>query len=292
MTTPRRSTRRQNRSPVGPLENLPSHVRPLFRLDDDFDPLPEPDEGDWLAEYDGSGQTFEHFVHSRPNAPTQERDAIYIVPLKPFQHRLAPSLARLETFTEAYFSMPAKVHPPVSIDPYDVTERNDPRSGRRQLLTRDLLQIVHAHLPPDAFCMIAVTMVDLYPDPDWNFVFGQASYRDRVGVYSFARYGTDASDPLLKRSMKVMAHEIGHMFGLRHCTFAKCGMNGSNHLQESDRRPIHLCPIDLRKLHWSIEFEPVERYRRLRRIYEEFELLRPARWIENRLECIEASEEE
>jgi archaemetzincin len=32
-------------------------------------------------------------------------------------------------------------------------------------------------------------MEDLYPEPSWNFVFGQASLNERVGVYSFARYG-------------------------------------------------------------------------------------------------------
>jgi len=40
-------------------------------------------------------------------------------------------------------------------------------------------------------------------------------------------------------------------------------MNGSNHLAESDARPLHLCPVDLRKLQWSIGFDVVERYRRL-----------------------------
>jgi len=31
-------------------------------------------------------------------------------------------------------------------------------------------------------------MEDLYPDPSWNFVFGQTSLPGYVGVYSFARY--------------------------------------------------------------------------------------------------------
>jgi archaemetzincin len=112
-------------------------------------------------------------------------------------------------------------------------------------------------------------MEDLYPEPSWNFVFGQASLHDRVGVYSFARY-----DPafygeartsgyellLLRRSCKVLAHETGHMFGLTHCTFFNCLMNGSNHLAESDRRPLHLCPVCLRKLQWSIGFDVFARY--------------------------------
>ena len=86
-------------------------------------------------------------------------------------------------------------------------------------------------------------MDDLYPEPSWNFVFGQASLGERVGVYSFARYdpafygekrGEDYEKVLLWRSCKVLVHETAHMFGLRHCIYFKCVLNGSNHLKESD----------------------------------------------------------
>ena len=43
-------------------------------------------------------------------------------------------------------------------------------------------------------------------------------------------------------------------------------MNGSNHLAESDRRPLHLCPVCLRKLQSSIGFDVVERYRELEHV--------------------------
>lgn len=50
------------------------------------------------------------------------------------------------------------------------------------------------------------------------------------------------------RFLQVMTHEVCHMFGLKHCIWMQCLMNGSNHLEESDRRPPHLCPVCLRKL--------------------------------------------
>jgi len=50
------------------------------------------------------------------------------------------------------------------------------------------------------------------------------------------------------------------MFGLTHCTFFNCLMNGSNHLAESDRRPLHVCPVCLRKLQWSIGLDVLARY--------------------------------
>jgi archaemetzincin len=70
-------------------------------------------------------------------------------------------------------------------------------------------------------------------------VFGLASIRERTGVFSFARYDErffelkkfEIDYNLIKfRSMWVMSHEITHMFGVRHCIFYKCLMNGSNHL--------------------------------------------------------------
>ena len=53
--------------------------------------------------------------------------------------------------------------------------------------------------------------------------------------------------PILN-TLQVMTHEIGHMFGIKHCVYHNCAMNGSNHLAESDRRAASLCPICLRKL--------------------------------------------
>src|SRR5438270_11193589 len=166
--------------------------------------------------------------------------------------------------------------------------------GRVLVLTRDVLVLLSQLLPPDAFCLLGITPRDLYPDPSWNFVFGEASLKDRVGVYSFARYdprffGEDASDRaalVLRRSCKVLAHETCHMFGIAHCIYFHCLMNGSNHMAESDTRPMHLCPVDLRKLHESIGFDVVERYRGLLEFYLSEGFLEEASWLRRRLDFI------
>jgi archaemetzincin len=64
-----------------------------------------------------------------------------------------------------------------------------------------VLDLLKLRLPSDAFCILAITMEDLYPDASWNFVFGQASPRERVGVYSFARY-----DPAFYGEPKTREH--------------------------------------------------------------------------------------
>jgi archaemetzincin len=143
--------------------------------------------------------------------------------------------------------------------------------------------------------MLAVTMIDLYPEPSWNFVFGQASLADRVGVFSLARYDSrfygkrrvdEPALSFLRRSCKILAHETGHMFGIRHCVFFNCLMNGSNSLGESDNQPIHLCPVDLRKMQQSVGFDMVERYRGIEQFYRRSGLIEEADWIRCRLNVL------
>ncbi len=153
-------------------------------------------------------------------------------------------------------------------------------------------------LPEDAYCMIAVTWSDLYPDDTYNFVFGLARLTARVGVFSFARlhpdfYGIVVADPIevrhmvMRRSLAVMSHEIGHMFGLGHCVFHSCNLNGSNSLEESDRQPMHLCPVCLRKLHVMLGFDPAQRYGELREQYRRAGLEQEEAWARRRQEFIE-----
>jgi archaemetzincin len=60
---------------------------------------------------------------------------------------------------------------------------------------------------------------------------------------------------LARRYARVLVHEIAHMFSLAHCIYFKCVRNGSNHLQQSDARPLTLCPVCLHKLQNSIGFD-------------------------------------
>jgi len=49
-----------------------------------------------------------------------------------------------------------------------------------------ILCLLRQRIPDDTFALLGITMVDLYPEPAWNFVFGEADTRHRVGIFSFA----------------------------------------------------------------------------------------------------------
>jgi archaemetzincin len=85
---------------------------------------------------------------------------------------------------------------------------------------------------------------------------------------------------LLRRVLKVVSHEIGHIFFINHCIFYKCGMNGSNSLQESDTRPMVLCPVDEKKLRGLQKYDREERYRKLEKFYRLNDLKHDAEFIE------------
>jgi archaemetzincin len=283
---------------VGDLTGLPPVLRRAFSADaSEFKPIPKPGPHDWLAVHPESGQTFDEFKASRPNRPTEARRIIYLQPLGEFTPDRGPLIEKLREFASAFFAMEVKALPAASLDTSRITTRHNVHTGNLQVLTGDVLNFVKARVPADAFCLLAITMEDLYPEPSWNFVFGQASPHERVGAYSFARYdpafygeprSSEYGTLLLRRSCKVLAHETGHMFGLAHCIYFNCLMNGSNHLAESDRRPLHLCPVCLRRLQWSIGFGVLERYRALERVTRANGFADEADWLSDRIRIMRA----
>jgi archaemetzincin len=154
------------------------------------------------------------------------------------------------------------------------------------------MDFLKTRLPTDAYCLLGVTMTDLYPERSWNYVFGQASLGDRVGVYSFARYdpeflheerGKRYREVILQRSCKVLAHETSHMFGLPHCIYFDCIENGANSMTQTDAQSPHLCPVCLRKLHFATGFDAVKRYEDLARFYHRQKWYEEHDWVRRQL---------
>ncbi len=277
---------------IGELASLPEKFRKAFCPQFDFQPIPPPQPGDWLDIHSEPGQTFSEHIKLNPPKPSLGRCKIYLQPLGDFDPYKSPSLEILKDYGKIYFCLPTEVLPALNLHSLPITFRQNPYTGKKQILTTDILDILLNKMPHDAFSLLALTMEDLYPEPSWNFVFGQASLSQRVGVFSFARYDPafygyrpekDYSQVLLKRCCRVLVHELGHMFFLAHCIYFRCVMNGSNHLKESDSRPLHLCPICLRKLHFSTGFDIEKRYENLLLFYRRHGFNEEAKWVSTRL---------
>jgi len=108
-----------------------------------------------------------------------------------------------------------------------------------------LLQIIQ-NPPIDAAKVIGVVGVDLFI-PILTFVFGEAQLRGIGSVVSMHRlnskfYGLPEDGKLLhERLVKEAVHELGHNFGLFHCTDQRCVMKSSTYVEDIDQKSREMC---------------------------------------------------
>lgn len=230
----------------------------------------KPKPGDWLAQHKEAGQTFSQYLKSRPATPIGKRIVIYVQPLGLFTKQQRDIVELSAEYLGIYMNRPVKILEdlPLSVIPQKA-RRVHPQWKVKQILTTYVLHdVLKPRLPKDAAAYIAFTATDLWPGRGWNFVFGQATFRDRVGVWSINRNGDPSTDAdafrlCLRRTLKIATHETGHMFSIPHCTAYECNMCGSNHAEESDSQPLYLCPECHAKISWATAADPVARYERL-----------------------------
>ena len=259
---------------------------------DAFERLPPPSPGDWRSSFPGDvAMDFDEYRDSEPVRAGGRRRRIAFLPAGEFTDAERRSLDAATELTGIWFDLPTTALDPVPLTD-DARQWRGESGPRRQIHTRWFLySLLPDRVPDDAVVLLGVTMADLWPGRGWNFVFGQADLRRRIGVYSLARYfpsfvgrpDTPETDRLaLLRTLKVVVHEAGHTFGLEHCTTWACNMNGSNSLAETDESPLHLCPDCMRKLAWNRGLDVPARHERLAAALDRLGLEGPASWHRRR----------
>jgi archaemetzincin len=137
------------------------------------------------------------------------------------------------------FGLPCRIADPIPADAYD--QRRGQYAGHKILATLARLAF------PDAERVLGIIDADCYA-LGLNFIFGQASLDGRDAFIALPRlrpsfYGLPEADALFRqRVLKEAVHELGHTYGLGHCSNPRCVMHFSNSLHDTDVKGAGFCP--------------------------------------------------
>jgi archaemetzincin len=152
----------------------------------------------------------------------------------------AKALEWIESATAEWFPFPIRRLPALSIP----ESAYDAKRGRYQSV--EIMKMLAQHAPRDASRILGVTDVDL-AIPMLSFLFGQAQFDGPIAVVSLCRlhqefYGLPAQENLLReRTVKEVLHELGHTFGLVHCSEPSCAMSLATHIELVDAKAEQYC---------------------------------------------------
>lgn len=119
-------------------------------------------------------------------------------------------------------------------------------AARGQYSSTLVLHDAIGRVPRGAEKLLVITERDIFI-PMLSFVYGQAQLDGPVAVLSLARlrqefYGLPPNRPLLLvRARKEALHEMGHTYGLTHCTDRGCVMSLSTNIEQLDAKGGDYC---------------------------------------------------
>ena len=156
-------------------------------------------------------------------------------------------LAALKQGLEGAFNRPVEVRVKIgSLDhAYD--------SSRMQYLSPRLLSRLDRMKKGRGDKIVGLVDVDLY-SPGFDFVFGEADIAAGVATVSLYRLRQEYYDQPLdanvfeERAIKEAIHELGHLYGLGHCSNPKCVMHFSTSLGSVNRKTKMLCAKCMQRL--------------------------------------------
>lgn len=164
-------------------------------------------------------------------------NAIYLVAIGVVPEQ---AMSWIESAVSEWYPLPVQRLPGLPIP----ETAYDPKRGQYQSveIMKALAQVARS----DAHRILGVTDVDL-AIPMLSFLFGQAQVDGRIAVVSLCRlhqefYGLPADEQILhERTTKEALHELGHTFGLVHCSDSKCVMGLATHIGLVDSKEQKYC---------------------------------------------------
>ena len=112
-------------------------------------------------------------------------------------------------------------------------DRQNPHGGK----TIPLIDLTSSSPPP--------------PEPASTAPPIESAMREAVQRWA-ANPNTTQESRWLSHICRTASHELGHCFGIDHCVYYACNMQGASSMAEDRRQPPYLCPVDSEKVKRAI----------------------------------------
>ena len=270
---------------LGDPEGLHERERGLFESEG-FTPL--------APSYAMPKQGFTEYLESSPSYPKAPRTACYLQVLPDGSDNPAFH-ACLTDHLEAFFGWQVRSLSLCAPGANAVIkDSNSSAQESAQIWASDVFEQMRRTLPADAYCVVNLTYVDLYPEPSMVFLFSHRPVPP-ADLFSFFRVDATGHGSIPKdawaRCAKTIAHELCHLLGLAHCVFFRCLMNPGlatassepQHFSAPPKNAFALCPICLRKLAYACALDVRSRYQKLAGISDRLGCPAQAEWFRARL---------
>lgn len=163
-----------------------------------------------------------------------------IIQLASIGHVNQEMMQMISRHVKEMFGLEVEMYTPLPESDYAFDEK------RGQYSSTVILQCLAPLCAPDVMRFLAITEADLFI-PVMTFIFGQAQLSGKIAVVSLARlfpafYGLPPNKDLtVRRIRKEISHELGHTFGLVHCSDRTCLMSLSTEIMQIDVKSEDLC---------------------------------------------------
>ncbi|UZT97002.1 hypothetical protein ODZ84_17610 [Chryseobacterium fluminis] len=144
--------------------------------------LSDPQPGEWRYSRSETFQTFAEFQKTRKIIPVNRKNIIYLQPIGKFNDLQQKEIVLTREYLKAYFQLETKILPILSNNIFPKSVKRIFRDAQGQVLAGYVLDsILMNRKPDDAVVVMGITERDLFPKPEWNYVFGLASHAGGVG---------------------------------------------------------------------------------------------------------------
>ncbi|KAF2009138.1 hypothetical protein BU24DRAFT_428660 [Aaosphaeria arxii CBS 175.79] len=137
------------------------------------------------------------------------------------------------------------------------------QSARYNPLIDNREKIQHDHLWPMSHCKQYVDELcaeeDVLPIPakadsriEWGAIRKAVQAAEKISRPSSAE---ELQALWFSRVARTAVHELGHCFGMAHCVYYACNMQGTASMKEDGRQPPYFCPVCLTKVSFAVAVE-------------------------------------